>query len=166
MTKPTYRPALFTADWLPEGKSIPGFSCGAAWNGWACPEFEIAQAQEAAALMTDDEAPRLTYDAARDVWLEASPDYPGEPPYEYPATTITLADGTTRKTYGIGAFAWCWDEADSEEHLRIVLQAWCKAQGLECRSADDMLADSGLTEPQRAWLSVFVQVWDRVMAAD
>jgi hypothetical protein len=59
------------------------------------------------------------------------------------------------------ALAWWADETEAD--LCDSLANYCAAQGLECRSADEMLAgvSGDLTAEQRAWLTGFVQRWDR-----
>lgn len=39
--------------------------------------------------------------------------------------------------------------------------AWCAQQGLECTSADEMLAMSDLTAEQRKWLETFSDLWEQ-----
>jgi hypothetical protein len=61
------------------------------------------------------------------------------------------------------ALAYWTDETETD--LCDALADYCKAQGLECRSADEMLVDDSLTPAQRDWLSEFVTRWDRCMGA-
>ena len=42
------------------------------------------------------------------------------------------------------------------------LEAYCKRQGLQCASADEMLMLEDLKPEQRRWLSEFSDAWDKI----
>lgn len=46
------------------------------------------------------------------------------------------------------------------EHLTAEIAAWCKQQGLEWASADEMLHDETLSQYQRQWLAEFCNRWE------
>lgn len=99
------RRAKFTGDWM-DG-TLPGFTTGQTWNGWAMPLFEFETVNKIIEGMRNDEQ-TLTYYPTRDAFVYVNPDWPEEPDV-YAASFIEI-DGRRIKVYGIGAGFWCWDE--------------------------------------------------------
>jgi hypothetical protein len=101
-----YTPSFFGIDQLAPAL-LPGYTDGRAWNGWACPSFELEVGKQIAALPEW----QLSYDADEDLFFqivnEGDPRY--EERHEFRPHMITLADGSTRKVYNIGD-GWVWDE--------------------------------------------------------
>lgn len=56
---------------------------------------------------------------------------------------------------------------DTEASMCAELEAWCKAQGLPFRSADELLFDAEieLTYPQSSYLGAFMRRWAAMLAA-
>jgi hypothetical protein len=52
------------------------------------------------------------------------------------------------------------DNITMEDHLCDMLTLWCERNDIVPASADEMLAASELTHPQRRWLSAYVLLWD------
>lgn len=48
----------------------------------------------------------------------------------------------------------------SEASLVTEFARWCKAQGLPCMSADELIFEPGLDEGHKAWLRDFLQRWE------
>lgn len=104
MNQQTLRRATFRADWMDE--TLPGFTHGHKWNGWAMPLFEF----ETANKILDSMKP-LAYDQKADAFIFTDPDWPDEPDI-YAASFIEV-EGRTVKVYGIGAGFWCWYEGEN-----------------------------------------------------
>lgn len=51
---------------------------------------------------------------------------------------------------------------DPSDWLEDMLKDYCKRQGLEALSADDLLATAELNEAQRQWLKEFSRIWEIV----
>lgn len=51
---------------------------------------------------------------------------------------------------------------DTLETLTAELRDFCDKEGLPQDSADDLLTNPALTEPQRQWLTGFCERWDAV----
>lgn len=49
---------------------------------------------------------------------------------------------------------------DTVESLTDELRAFCDKEGLPQDSADDLLTNPAITEPQRQWLTNFCERWD------
>lgn len=49
---------------------------------------------------------------------------------------------------------------DTVESLTDELRAFCDKEGLPQDSADDLLTNPAITEPQRQWLTDFCERWD------
>lgn len=95
-----YYLSAVTADWLPGGLTVPAYTNGMRWNGWAMPFFTFEAATQLLEHMPD-----LRYDSVKDVFYSQSSDED-----VFDATTLEV-DGSKIKTYAIGAGCWCWDLA-------------------------------------------------------
>lgn len=47
-----------------------------------------------------------------------------------------------------------------EDRLCTLLEDYCEEQGLQCMSADDMVACLELTPEQERWLRAYSELWD------
>jgi hypothetical protein len=82
------------------------------WNGWLCPSFTRETVEQMAtdfdkAASEYEDMDRITFDG--DDVLIHSPVYEAEDGYK-PERITPDADGL----YSVGAFAWCWYDADDE----------------------------------------------------
>lgn len=101
----TMRRATFGADWM--NGTLPGYTDGKTWNGWAMPFFEFETAKKILADMGEDESV-LRYDPDQDAFIYTNHYWPDEPNI-YGSSFIEI-EGRTLKVYGLGAGFWCWDE--------------------------------------------------------
>lgn len=99
---PAYSLVGICADWLPDDVTVPAYSNGRRWNGWAMPYFSIEAAQSLLKLM-----PELRYDSARDAFIMKA--YDDEAEDEVFLVETLVIDGQPIKTYAIGAGSWCWE---------------------------------------------------------
>lgn len=97
-----YRAANVSAEWLPEGTSLPCYHDTRHWNGWGMPQFTLDEGLQLMKLM-----PSLRYDHGSDAFIHMSNE-PGEEPLVVEGRTIDV-DGASLRVYPIGAGYWCWD---------------------------------------------------------
>jgi len=110
----------FFAEWIyPNGMTFEGWTNGDRWNGWECPEFEFDEAVRymMAQTRTAEDKPEwllkpIAYNRKLDAFVVENEGEDGDE--AWPATVILLPDGTSLKTYGIGAYCWTWYEGDPE----------------------------------------------------
>ncbi|MCL4296195.1 MAG: hypothetical protein KJ077_10725 [Anaerolineae bacterium] len=119
--KPTLRKTAFWIDVF-EHEVFSGYTFGDKWNGWACPIFELAEAQRLVRLLNRQHATSAGYWAAGDTfyvrWGNAeSEEYQGGE-YEF--------EGRSFKGYAIGAYSWCWEESPVDIALTPAVAAWLK----------------------------------------
>ena len=93
----TFRIGRFTID---DAAVFEGWTDGSDWNGWACPYFEVAEAQKIAAY----HGGRFD-EASREFTFQAN----SEEPESYAAETIE-AGGRQVEAWPIGSTIWIWDE--------------------------------------------------------
>jgi len=89
-----------TGDWLPEGETLPAYTRGERWNGWATPVFEKAAADRLAELGL------VTRAAGLDAYIESADE--GGPAQLFSAEQITV-EGKDLTVYSIGTGFWCWE---------------------------------------------------------
>lgn len=90
-----------SAEWLPDDLTLPAYTNGQRWNGWAMPYFP---AETAHALL--EYMPDLRYDASQDAFVSKSDG--GESQGDvFPAQEL-LVNGKPVKVYAVGAGSWCW----------------------------------------------------------
>lgn len=106
---PAYKLIQIDADWFPEGYTVPAYSNGARWNGWAMPYFGVEAARSLLAYLPD-----LRFDEARDAYVLKSECDDGEDVFE--ACTIDV-EGQPVKTYPIGAGGWTWEFAEPSTQI-------------------------------------------------
>ena len=109
----TVQEAIFTLEPL-EGRIFAGYTTGRRWNGWACPCFTKAQAEQiveawhAAGYAAD-------YDAASDTFRFAPLDTQGasEPDLgdEEAAEQFGAVEIEGLTLYKVGTGAWVWEDA-------------------------------------------------------
>lgn len=90
-----------SAEWLPDDLTLPAYTNGQRWNGWAMPYFP---AESAHTLL--EHMPDLRYDAAQDAFVSKSYDDETEDDV-FPAQELVV-EGVTVKVYAVGAGSWCW----------------------------------------------------------
>lgn len=96
-----YKPAIVTAEWLPNHVSIDCFWDGRYWNGAGVPVFTREAGEE---MMKH--TPGLQFDKDENMFVSHHPEGGGE---IYRAITIKV-DGVEHEVFAIGAFAWMWNE--------------------------------------------------------
>lgn len=100
----------------PDTVHYAGYSFGLQWNGWACPYFPKASADQLVAnLIAEADENEAGYSAERDVYWFRNPNE-GEAD-EYGALDIQTPDGP-QHVYPIGAGSWIWDEDDNKTERR------------------------------------------------
>lgn len=122
-----FKPFLFggyaaisvSGDWLDEEISIPAYSDGRKWNGWAMPYFGeevlerlselmpglVHNSNVDAYVMTDEE--ESSVEAAKSA---KSTDELEAAEFEYFLPVVIEVEGRKIKTYPIGAGSWTWIE--------------------------------------------------------
>lgn len=104
---PGFSPGMTSAEFLDSDASLPCFTNGARWNGWAMPYFE-----HATALKLCDMIPGLAYEEATDTFVMSGEDL--DEPDVFAAEHIEV-NGSNVKVYGIGAGSWCWEAEPAQE---------------------------------------------------
>ena len=119
--KPATLPALsliaISAEWLPDDMSVPAYSNGRRWNGWAMPCFTLEAGRSLLEHMPD-----LRYDSARDAFISKASDDGDEREDDVYLAETHVIDGLPIKLYAIGAGSWCWDlseRPDAVEQPRV-----------------------------------------------
>lgn len=110
-----YEQKEFGMDILGE-EAFKGWSNGTLWNGWETPIFEFDEAERLLAALVRAHEQMETpieawYDDKEDNFCFILNDQ--DEPERYPAIVIEIDDKEV-KGYGIGAFAWVWEEMSSE----------------------------------------------------
>lgn len=90
-----------SAEWLPDNLTLPAYTNGQRWNGWAMPYFTAAAAHSLLPHMPD-----LRYDSARDAFVSKS--YEDQFEEDVFASETLVIDGHAIKVYPVGAGSWCW----------------------------------------------------------
>lgn len=94
-----------TADFLPDGVTLPCWSDGRAWNGWGMPYFERSTVERLRGLLRDVGGSPLEWDG--DKIIARMGDDPDEIEIYEPTTA---PDGS--QVWGIGAGSWTWDSVN------------------------------------------------------
>ena len=115
--QPTLQPATFTLDAYGNGEIyFHGFTAGQRWNGFACPSFLLEDALRLAAI--NNVSPycgQIKYDPAVDAFIFDEQGDGGDEALQLePVVFPAIAHGD-HKVYGIGAFGWCWYEAEAND---------------------------------------------------
>ena len=92
------RPGRFCIGEMPG--EYAGYTTGATWNGWECPQFELEEAQRVVAAYNA----MAGEDDGRIVWDEVSRVFSN-------SVTGEVWDAVGNGLYAIGAWAWCWESA-------------------------------------------------------
>lgn len=93
-----------------DNKSFKGYNTDRQWNGWECPLFPKASADQIMAYINDNGC-QMTYDAEDDSYIVKYPDgdevecFEGE---DY------LINGNIEHLYPIGSHSWTWDRAPEQ----------------------------------------------------
>lgn len=78
------------------------------WNGFACPMFTYRESVRVLDYVTRNDSGLYTFDGDTfRVWFDRW-GMDGNACEVYPAHTITLWNGETRRVWGIGAGGWVW----------------------------------------------------------
>jgi hypothetical protein len=109
--------ASFTMD-LMEGESFEGWTYGDLWNGWGTPHFDEAEARRMLRAMgrslKEMKSPfSWKYDRADDAFVIAGDEERDEEIFS--GEWVETPEGR-KKLYGIGAYAWTWNETDPIEY--------------------------------------------------
>lgn len=103
--------AQFSIDSIPS-KTFEGYSNGDDWNGWACPFFEFETAQQILKL-SEANGYSWSYEADNDTFAVRNSEDPADySPEEFAGTKIQV-DGHEFTVYGIGAYSWIWEVAET-----------------------------------------------------
>ena len=94
-----------------DGEIFQGYTFGSLWNGWECPYFEHDTALKIAKFFSKNGSFLMTYDSETDAFL-AYDECNGDTE-RFEAQTIKTVNGE-KKVYDIGAWAWCWLDADAQ----------------------------------------------------
>ena len=82
------------------------------WNGWAAPCFEKDVVEK---MLNDDvfkDTYSYIYNSKEDTYTLIPNEGFGEDTEEFDGFDI-MFNGKLKHVYGIGAFAWCWDDMDN-----------------------------------------------------
>jgi hypothetical protein len=94
------------------------------WNGWACPYFDLFEAQRLVKIFHDYDGCSATWDG--DVIVIVGND--GEEERWEPQTILDSLHYEGRTVWAIGSHSWCWNDIETPEAGRIL--AFCK-EGVE-----------------------------------
>lgn len=115
-----YRKSTFNID---DGEMIEGYTNGATWNGWACPNFNLENAMILASQFSEYDSSKMLYDTQKDTFFYQ---VDGEEIVEEWTGKDIEVDGEIIHVYPIGAYCWVWDEWTKEELERI--ERWKKEE--------------------------------------
>ncbi len=92
---------------------FPGWTRRESWNGWGCPYFERASADQAMAFVnrqadTDEEMVSVVYEAEYDSYIIRYSDLDGDSRIMRGQDIETTLG--VRHVYALGAEEWCWLE--------------------------------------------------------
>lgn len=111
-----WRRGKFSMDFLGD-TTIPGWTTGDVWNGWATPFFEKKEAEQVMKASADlykeiKEKFKWSYNAKKDMFIFQSEH--DEEPDRTKGSEIPTPEGM-KTVYGIGAYSWTWQEEEQEE---------------------------------------------------
>jgi hypothetical protein len=103
--------SVFTLEGL-DG-NFSGFSRGETWNGWECPLFEQSEASHILEALANYDGGAWSFISEEDAfgYIDNNGDF------ESFSSHLVSYDGSIIKAYGIGAFGWCWIDAERENEL-------------------------------------------------
>lgn len=113
-----YRKSSFNID---DGEMIKGYTNGSTWNGWACPYFNLENANKIKDQFSEYDGSIMLYDGKKDTFYYK---IGGEEIMEEWTGEDIEVDGGKIHVYPIGAYCWVWDEWTNEELERI--ERWKK----------------------------------------
>lgn len=87
-----------------EDVQLEGYTFGNTWNGWACPYFTYAQAQEVVRVFNEQHCCECSYEPTSNTFL-----FKNDNDDTFGSITIKLA-GRVTELYPIGAGCWIWSE--------------------------------------------------------
>lgn len=107
---PIIKQAYVSAEFFGENeKTIPCYTTGDRWNGWACPMFDIDAAMRVMEgyneATTESEYGLMSYDVNEDKFM--IPETEHEDAQEWKGFDINI-EGKQVRVYDIGAYSWCW----------------------------------------------------------
>lgn len=94
------------------GKSFMGYSTAHQWNGWECPLFPKASADEIQQYYNNEYC-SMKYDEEADQYIA---EYPKDDCSEQYEGQDYVVNGKIERLYAIGSHEWCWDIAEQEEN--------------------------------------------------
>lgn len=102
------RKSVFTVDGYAD--AYIGYTRGDRWNGWATPYFEKDEAIRVMQGYNEGKeiAEQMTYDEENDMFIAWLEDYKD---YDYWKGEDIQTEEGIKHLYGIGAYAWVWDNA-------------------------------------------------------
>jgi hypothetical protein len=91
-----------------EDVQLEGYTFGNTWNGWACPYFTYAQAQEVVRVFNEQHCCECSYESTSNTFL-----FKNDNDDTFGSVTIELV-GTATEVYPIGNGCWVWSECVPE----------------------------------------------------
>jgi hypothetical protein len=111
-----FEEVLITADWLDEGVSIPAYSDGSCWNGWAVPYFGEEGVQQLLSLL-----PNVRRGKGMHATLEV---LETEPPEWIPVDPkVIVINDCAVLTFPVGAHYWCWDTSSKAKARALTVKS-------------------------------------------
>ena len=99
-----------------EPKAYIGYTSGRLWNGWATPYFEKAEADKVMEEFNKCAEFPMQYDEVYDQFYILDPEV--EELEKWEGNDVPTPDGI-KHLYGIGAYAWIWDEVNDDDFLYL-----------------------------------------------
>lgn len=111
------QPATFSLDAYNNGDTfLHGFTTGQRWNGFACPYFALEDGLRLAGINNlSPYCGRVEYDPIRDAFIFEEHADGGDNALASVPVVFWSEVHNGQKVYGIGAFAWCWYEAEAND---------------------------------------------------
>lgn len=100
-----------------------GYTRGGDWNGWATPNFEIAEAMAIMGEYNECTGNPMLYEEATDTFRVAETEYTDAD--EWKGRNCHTEDGL-KHLYGIGSYSWTW-ECINDVDIRNIAQRICEA---------------------------------------
>ena len=108
---------IFTIDGF--APAYIGYTSGRLWNGWATPNFEIAEALRVMADYNENTGNPMWYDEETDSFRIAETEYTDE---EIWKGRNCNTDEGIKHLYGIGGYSWVWDAVNDGDRRYLAQQ--------------------------------------------
>lgn len=92
-------------------RAFNGYTFGDLWNGWECPHFEFETAMEVARFSNEGGGYMSSYDKETDTFYFYDP--ASDETETYTGEIIPTERGE-KKVYALGAYCWCWLDANAK----------------------------------------------------